>query len=270
MSTIQEDFDRIALVSPDGATHNEHYHNFLLRQLPTSCQSTLEIGCGTGSFARRLAERSRQVIAIDLSPEMIRIAREQSTQFPNIEYLLTDIRDHQLPDAGFDCIASIATLHHLPFTETIEKMKSALKPGGVLLILDLFEPARLFNPRKPRTSEPPGPFTSTFTAGPFTSKPFSAGPSKRSFKTAGSFQFAGLLDLLSNLVALPVSAALRLIHQRRIFPPREVRDAWAAHAHHDLYPTMTEVRTLCASLLPDAKIKQHLLWRYSIVWKKPE
>jgi hypothetical protein len=28
MSTIQQDFDRIALVSPDGAAHNDHYHNF--------------------------------------------------------------------------------------------------------------------------------------------------------------------------------------------------------------------------------------------------
>jgi hypothetical protein len=49
-----------------------------------------------------------------------------------------------------------------------------------------------------------------------------------------------------------------------------VRDAWAAHERHDLYPTMTEVRALCASVLPGAKIKQHLLWRYSIVWEKAE
>ncbi len=251
MSTIQKDFDRIALVSEDGATHNERYHNFLLRRLPPHCVNVLEIGCGTGGFARRLAERSDHVIAIDLSPEMIRIARERSTQFPNIEYELADVRDRQLPDAGFDCIASIATLHHLPFPEMLAKMKSALKPGGVLLILDLFEPARLFNP-----------------PGSLTSGPFTAGPSKGSFKAAGSFQPAGLLDLLSNLVALPVSAMLRLIHQGRLLPRREVRDAWAAHAHHDLNPTMDEVRTLCASLLPGAKIRKHLLWRYSIVWKK--
>ncbi len=74
MSTIQEDFDRIALVSPDGATHNDYYHLFLLRQLPSPCVHSLDIGCGTGSFARRLAERSQQVLALDLSPEMIRIA----------------------------------------------------------------------------------------------------------------------------------------------------------------------------------------------------
>jgi len=220
MSTIQKDFDRIALVSPDGAAHNDHYHNFLLRHLPSNCHDVLEIGCGTGAFARHLAGRSQHVLALDLSPEMIRIARESSEQFPNIEFQLADVRDQPLPVESFDCIASIATLHHLPFPEILLKMKAALKPGGVLLVLDLFEPA-------------------------------------------------GLLDSLLNLLALPVSAGLRLIHHGRLLPRREVRDAWTAHERHDSYPTMSEVHALCASVLPGAKIKQHLLWRYSIVWQKP-
>jgi hypothetical protein len=59
-----------------------------------------------------------------------------------------------------------------------------------------------------------------------------------------------------------------LIHHGRLLPRREVRAAWAAHERHDLYPTMTEVHTLCASVLPGAKIKKHFLWRYSIVWQK--
>ena len=222
MSIIQQDFDRIALVStasPDGAAHNRHYHNFLLRHLPANCHDVLEIGCGTGGFARRLAERSEHVLALDLSGEMIRIARGQSAQFPNIEFQLADVRDVPFPIASFDCIATIATLHHLPFPEMLLKMRTALKPGGVLLVLDLFEPA-------------------------------------------------GLSDSLLNLLAVPVSTSLRLIHQGRLLPRREVRDAWAAHERHDLYPTMSEVHALCASLLPGAKIKKHLLWRYSIVWEK--
>jgi ubiquinone/menaquinone biosynthesis C-methylase UbiE len=224
MSTIQKDFDRIALVSTeaseDGAAHNDHYHNILLRHLPSNCHDVLEIGCGTGGFARRLAERSERVLALDLSPEMIRIARERSAQFPNIEFQLADVRDLPLPTDGFDCIATIATLHHLPLAEVLLKMKTALKPGGVLLVLDLFERA-------------------------------------------------GLLDSLSNLLAIPVSVSLRLLHQGRLRPRREVRDAWTAHERHDIYPTMSEVHALCDAVLPGAKIRKHLLWRYSIVWKKP-
>ena len=222
MSTIQKDFDRIALVStasPDGAAHNDHYHNFLLRHLPSNCHDVLEIGCGTGGFARRLAERSKHVLALDLSGEMIRIASEQSAQFPNIEFQLADVRDWPLAGESFDCIATIATLHHVPIRETLLKMKAALKPGGVLLVLDLFEPA-------------------------------------------------GLSDSLLNLLAVPVSTSLRLIHHGRLLPRREVRDAWAAHEVHDLYPTMSEVHALCDDVLPGAKIRKHLLWRYSIVWEK--
>lgn len=226
MSTIQQDFDRIALVSTDGATQNEHYATFLLRHLPSNCRDVLEIGCGTGSFARLLAKRSQSVLAIDLSPEMIRIARDGSTRFPNIEFELADVRDRVLPDDSFDCIATIATLHHLPFREVLLKMKAALKPGGVLLVLDLFQPER--NLLRPE----------------------------------------GVLDTISNVLAIPVSVTLRLIRQGRLLPRREVRAAWAEHERHDIYPTMSQVRALCEEMLPGAKVRKHLLWRYSIVWEK--
>lgn len=171
-----------------------------------------------------------RILALDFSPEMIRIARERSAQFPNIEFELADVMERDLEsfrgghrplasEAGFDCIATIATLHHLPYAEMLAKMKAALKPGGVLLVVDLFEPAVL-------------------------------------------------MDSLLNLVAIPVSVGLRLMHYGRLLPPREERDAWKAHEQHDRYPTMREVRDVCARVLPGAKIKQHLLWRYSIVWKK--
>ncbi len=219
MSVIQKDFDRIALVSTDGATANDHYHNFLLRHLPPGCHDALEIGFGPGTFARRLAERSRKVIALDLSPEMIRIARSRSAHISNLEFELGDIRDRMLAAESFDCIASIATLHHLPYREMLLKMKAALKPGGVLLILDLFEPA-------------------------------------------------GFLDPLLNFPALALSVTLRLLHHGRLRRPRDEREAWAAHEGHDSYLTMSEVRKLCDEILPGARVRKHLLWRYSIVWEK--
>ena len=235
MSTIQNEFDRIALAtaaSPEGELHNQHHHNFLLRHLPSNCHNALEIGCGTGAFARRLAQRSDHVLALDLSPEMIRIARERSAQLlhiesSNIEFEVADVLERPLSKESFDCITTIATLHHLPYAEMLLKMKEALKPGGVLLILDLFEPAHI-----------------------------------------SDSLLAGLSDSLLNLLALPVSAGMRLLHHGRLLPSREVRDAWAAHEVHDSYPTMREVRTLCDDILPGAKIKQHLLWRYSVVWHK--
>src|SRR2546422_3750843 len=51
----------------------------------------------------------------------------------------------------------------------------------------------------------------------------------------------------------------RLIHNRRLKPPCEVRAAWAAHGQHDSYPTIREVRALCDEILPNAKVGKHLL-----------
>lgn len=220
-SIIRDDFDRLALLSTDDWNHNEYYQDFLLRHVPESCRSALEVGCGTGAFSRLLARRSDRVLAIDLSPQMVRLARERSALFPNIRFEVSDAVGSELPAETFDCIAAIATLHHLPMTLMLAKMRAALRTGGVLLILDLFEPE-------------------------------------------------GLRDALTSLLALPVNAGLRLMKTGRMRAPREVRRAWAQHGLHDSYPTMTEVRRACAEILPGAEVKKHLLWRYSIIWKKGE
>jgi ubiquinone/menaquinone biosynthesis C-methylase UbiE len=64
MSTIRADFDRLALFSEEGWNHNQHYHSVLLRQVPVPCHQALEVGCGTGAFARLLAERAERVLAV--------------------------------------------------------------------------------------------------------------------------------------------------------------------------------------------------------------
>jgi ubiquinone/menaquinone biosynthesis C-methylase UbiE len=133
---VRADFDRIALVTEQsGALYT--YHNLLLSQLPPQCESALEIGCGTGIFTRRMAATTKRVIGLDLSPEMIRLARERSVKHANIEYLLGDLLELSLPEESFDCVVSIATLHHLPTELALRKMKSLLAPGGVLVIHDL-------------------------------------------------------------------------------------------------------------------------------------
>ena len=217
--TIQADFDHIAGVSRDGWGHNSHYHGFLLRQLPPHCAEALEIGCGTGTFSRLLASRSDRVLALDLSPRMIQVARERSGHYPNVDFQVADATTWDFPTGRFDCVASIATLHHLPAEDMLSRMKEALRAGGTLVILDLF-------------------------------------------------QGESLSDALTSALAVPVSAALRLIRTGRLRRPREVREAWAKHGQHDSYPTLAQVRRVCASVLPGAEVRRHLLWRYSITWRK--
>jgi SAM-dependent methyltransferase len=139
MSTIRADFDRLAQYDTDEWDHNLEYQNNLPRQLPVHLGQSLEIGCGTGQFARLLAQRSDRVLALDLSPEMIRIANERSAGYPNIDFQVADVLTWDFPREQFDCIASIATLHHMPLEPMLIKMKQALKLNGMLMILDLLQ-----------------------------------------------------------------------------------------------------------------------------------
>ena len=94
---IQSDFDRLALFDDDGWSHNSHYSAFLLRHLPAPCAESLEIGCGTGGFARQLAAHSNHVLGIDLSPQMISVAQARSTQFANITFMVDAVMSMQFP-----------------------------------------------------------------------------------------------------------------------------------------------------------------------------
>lgn len=216
---IREEFDRIALLSEGHGRMGDAYHGYLLTRLPPVCASALEVGCGAGAFTRLLAARSRGVVAIDLSTQMIRLARRQSAAHTNIEYVPGDITRMTLPAEGYDCVVSIATLHHLPLGPTLSKLKAALKPGGTLVIHDLVADE-------------------------------------------------GLLDTVRSALAFPVSGARRLWRTGRLRAPRELREAWAEHGEGETYLTPGGVREMCRRHLPGAEARRHLLWRYTVVWRK--
>ncbi len=143
MAIVQADFDRIALHSNRDSderwNHNTHYHRFLLDHVPTGCTSALDLGCGTGAFARLLAQRAEHVLALDLSPQMIRQAQARSADAPNIDFQVADAVVWECPPEQFDYIVSIAALHHLPMEEVLSKLKRGLAPGGSLVILDIYQ-----------------------------------------------------------------------------------------------------------------------------------
>jgi ubiquinone/menaquinone biosynthesis C-methylase UbiE len=143
LASIQFDFDRIALLADENWNHNAHYHRYLLAQIPERCQNILEIGCGTGQFSRLLAGRAAKVLAIDLSPQMIRLAQERSNLYPNIDFVKGDVMTYHLPANQFDCIATLTTLHHLPTEPILRTINKALKPGGLFVCLDLYQRSNL-------------------------------------------------------------------------------------------------------------------------------
>ncbi|MFD8753236.1 class I SAM-dependent methyltransferase [Kitasatospora sp. NPDC059577] len=120
--------------------HNDHYHRLLLRQVPPGCRTALDVGCGTGRFARRLASLGFEVEAIDSSEEAVEAARASSAaaaseQRPRFRH--ADIDQVELPNGHYDFISCLASIHHMPLG-TVRALRDALAPGGVLVILGCY------------------------------------------------------------------------------------------------------------------------------------
>ncbi|MBE9171443.1 class I SAM-dependent methyltransferase [Pleurocapsales cyanobacterium LEGE 06147] len=72
--------------------------------------------------------------------EMITVAKQHSQVYANIDFQVADVLKWDFPVEQFDAIASIATFHHLPLENLLPSLKTALKPGGKFVILDLVQP----------------------------------------------------------------------------------------------------------------------------------
>lgn len=116
--------------------HNDHFHPLLLRHVPAGASTALDVGCGTGGFARRLALRGLAVDAVDPDRDVLAAARALGG---GVGYREADITTADLPSAQYDFISCLASLHHVPFA-TVTKLRRALAPGGVLAVLGLAKP----------------------------------------------------------------------------------------------------------------------------------
>jgi SAM-dependent methyltransferase len=116
---------------------NIHYHDLILSAVPASCGRVLDVGCGDGLLARELAERCGEVIGVDLDAPTLARARTAHGR-SNLTFVEADVMRHPFEAGSFDCIASIATLHHLPLAEALERFRQLLRPGGVLALVGLY------------------------------------------------------------------------------------------------------------------------------------
>ena len=102
----------------------------------------LELGCGTGSFTGELARSGADVIAIDVSPELLEIARANWSA-PNVRYEIQNAYVLTYSDATFDSIVGSSVLHHLEIEEALREIYRVLKPGGTIY----FTEPNMLNPQ---------------------------------------------------------------------------------------------------------------------------
>ena len=94
----------------------------------------LDVACGTGVlFGDYLARGAAEITAIDISPEMVKRAREKFPQ-QNVHILCGDVETAAL-SGGYDCIMVYNAFPHFPDPENLIRVLSALlAPGGTLSV----------------------------------------------------------------------------------------------------------------------------------------
>jgi demethylmenaquinone methyltransferase/2-methoxy-6-polyprenyl-1,4-benzoquinol methylase len=101
----------------------------------------LDLGCGTGNLALRLAARGLHVTGVDLSPDMLDVAREKTAASVAVRWVqagAVELIDHFQPGA-FDTIVSVLLFSELSASEQREALRQChllLRPGGKLIIAD--------------------------------------------------------------------------------------------------------------------------------------
>ncbi|BAZ15052.1 type 11 methyltransferase [Calothrix sp. NIES-4071] len=104
------------------------YGEDLLKLLsPQPGEKILDVGCGTGQLAAKIAANGAIVTGIDADAAMVEKAK---LNYPNLEFVVADARSFQF-NTSFDAVFSNATLHWIPESEAvINSIHGALKPGG--------------------------------------------------------------------------------------------------------------------------------------------
>ena len=98
--------------------------------------SVAEFGCGTGFYTKVLTDNADRVVATDLSPHMLELARDR-TNAVNVTFQEEDCQRTSLPDAGFDTVFISLVIHFTEPSKTLAEMHRILKPGGLLIISNL-------------------------------------------------------------------------------------------------------------------------------------
>ena len=193
--------------------HNVHYQPVILESVPPGCGVALDVGCGDGMLACKLAARCAEVTGIDRDTRMITLARERAkaSALANVEFVEADFRGYPLNEDTFDFVCANTSLHHMDFAAALTELARVLRPGGHLAIVGL-----------------------------------------AADKSAG--------DRIVGATGIPAVLFYRMTRRKAGPGGVPIMD-----------PDMSwrEVRATAQRILPGVRYRRHLMWRYSLRWRKP-
>ena len=91
----------------------------------------LEIGCGTGMFTEIFAQTGAHIVAVDISPDLLKKAEARNLPKDKVRFMEKQFEDCDV-DGPFDAVIGSSILHHLELEKALQKIFELLKPGGVM------------------------------------------------------------------------------------------------------------------------------------------
>jgi SAM-dependent methyltransferase len=102
----------------------------------------LEIGCGTGLFTAHFAATGAEILAVDISADLLALARQRRGAMPNVRFQLAQFEELATAEQ-FDAVIGSSVLHHLDIDLALRHAYRLLKPGGA----GSFAEPNLLNPQ---------------------------------------------------------------------------------------------------------------------------
>jgi ubiquinone/menaquinone biosynthesis C-methylase UbiE len=129
--------DRIAALQQQRAGElAEQVHAFVSL---TGEERALDAGAGTGALAFALAPLVREVVAVELVPELIDRGRAIAPK--NVTFVEGDIAQLAFERASFDLAGTLRTLHHVPRPElVVAELTRVTRPRGTIIVVDQIAP----------------------------------------------------------------------------------------------------------------------------------
>jgi ubiquinone/menaquinone biosynthesis C-methylase UbiE len=128
--------------SPVGKTRFDRRALLFKNFLGDQKQRVLEVGCGIGTLTKEIIKTKNEIIAIDISPNLLEIAKKK-VRAPNVLFKINNAYKTDFKDNYFNFIVGISTLHHLDIKKAVKEFFRLLKPGGKLL----FSEPNMLNPQ---------------------------------------------------------------------------------------------------------------------------
>lgn len=91
----------------------------------------LEIGCGTGLFTEKFASTGANIVAVEISPDFLEIARSRGLPSDKVIFREGCFEECEI-EGPFDAVIGSSVLHHLEVEPALRKIFKILKPGGIM------------------------------------------------------------------------------------------------------------------------------------------